>query len=292
MTPDFVIENKKLIDNALEKLLSHSECEYSVVTDAMKYSTMLGGKRIRPTVVLEFAKACGGCIDNAVKYACALEMIHTYSLIHDDLPCMDDDDMRRGQPSCHIKYGYANALLAGDALLTYAFSIVAGNNSASDEQNIKAVKILADYAGFDGMIGGQVMDLYFEGKPTTTEILTKINKLKTGALIVAAAKLGCIAANANDEQLNAAVNYAECIGKAFQIVDDILDLVGDEKKLGKPVGSDSENNKNTYAAILGVEKAKTEIENLTNQGCEALKVFGEKSANLINLAHYLVDRDY
>lgn len=243
MTPDFVIENKKLIDNALEKLLSHGECEYSVVTDAMKYSTMLGGKRIRPTVVLEFTKTCGGCIDAAVKYACALEMIHTYSLIHDDLPCMDDDDMRRGQPSCHIKYGYANALLAGDALLTYAFSIVAGNDSASDEQNIKAVKILADYAGFDGMIGGQVMDLYFEGKPTTTEILTKINKLKTGALIVAAAKLGCIAANANDEQLNAAVNYAECIGKAFQIVDDILDLVGDEKKLGKPVGSDSENNK-------------------------------------------------
>ncbi len=292
MTPDFVTQNKNLVDEQLKKRLSHTECDYSVVVDAMNYSTMLGGKRIRPTIVIEFSKACGEDAESALDYAAALEMIHTYSLIHDDLPCMDDDDMRRGQPSCHIKFGEANALLAGDALLTKAFSVAADNKFATPEQNVNAVKVLSECAGIDGMIGGQVMDLYFEGKETTAEILNKINKLKTGALIVAAAKLGCVAGNADAEKVQAAVEYAENIGKAFQIVDDVLDLIGDEAKLGKPVGSDSDNGKNTYAAIMGIENAKAEIKKLTDEGIKKLSVFGKKSKNLERLAYYLVDREF
>ncbi|MBR6634942.1 MAG: polyprenyl synthetase family protein, partial [Clostridia bacterium] len=189
----------------------------------MLYSLKNGGKRVRPMLVLEFCRVCGGDVQAALPFACAVEMIHTYSLIHDDLPCMDDDDFRRGMPSCHKQYGEATALLAGDGLLTLAFSVLS-KAALSAERKIEAVKVLADCAGHLGMIGGQTMDLAHEGQKITLDQLRKTDALKTGRLIRCACALGCIAAGADEEMHKAAEKYADSIGLAFQIVDDLLDI--------------------------------------------------------------------
>ena len=285
---DYIEIINKYLDTSI------TECTFGedIVHNAMKYSLGIGGKRIRPVLVLEFCRLCGGDINEALPFAAAIEMIHTYSLIHDDLPCMDDDDMRRGMPSCHKKYGEEYALLAGDGLLTRAFGIIAESDIAvkSPETAIKAIAMLSSLAGADGMIGGQVVDLRNEDKPCSLDVLRTMDSLKTGALIKCAAVLGVIAAKGNDNMMRAAVSYSENLGHAFQIVDDILDVIGDEKELGKPIGSDADSNKSTYVSILGLDKSKEYAEKLTENAVEALDIFGNEGDFLRELAMSLINR--
>ncbi len=288
-----VSDYQKLINDSLEKYVP--ECDYGIdtVSSAMKYSLSIGGKRIRPMLVLEFCRICGGDIHEALPFAIALEMIHTYSLIHDDLPCMDDDDMRRGMPSCHIKFGEANALLAGDGLLTAAFGVIAGSQIALKRPNVavRAIRELSRLSGVSGMIGGQELDLQSENKKVSINELEIIDKLKTGGLIECAAILGVLSVCDNEEYLNAACTYARNIGHAFQIVDDILDVVGDEKELGKPVGSDKECGKSTYVSLFGLEKSREYADELTDAAVESLAVFGDEADFLTELAYSLVKRN-
>lgn len=285
-------EYADLINAYLKEVLPQCDFGESVVHEAMGYSLSIGGKRIRPVLVLEFCRVCGGNIEDALSLAAALEMIHTYSLIHDDLPCMDNDDMRRGMPSCHVKYGYEYALLAGDGLLTAAFGVIADSDFAKKNpaSAIKAVSMLSELAGANGMIGGQVIDLKNENRSADLKTLQKMDELKTGALIKCAALLGCIAADANEEKTSAAGTYASKIGQAFQIVDDILDVVGDEKNLGKPIGSDKESGKSTYYTLLGLEKAQGYADTLTDEAVSALSIFGKESEFLKELAYMLARR--
>lgn len=276
------------INKRLDELLTKSTYGDDIVCDAMRYSVENGGKRIRPVLVLEACNICGGNIEDAVDVACALEMIHTYSLIHDDLPCMDDDNMRRGKPSCHIKFGEEYALLAGDGLLTYAFEVIASAKLSADKI-VKAVKCLSGNSGFNGMIGGQVVDLRSEGKQIEYDRLQTMHSLKTGALIRCAVELGCICADADAEKTEKLISYADKLGLAFQIVDDILDVIGDEKELGKPIGSDSECNKTTYVTLFGLEKAKEMAEAITAEAKTSVKAF-ENNDFLMTLADKLTTR--
>ncbi len=264
----------KLIEDRLNELLTRKNCLQQVVFDAMKYSTSAGGKRIRPVLLLEFCRISGGNINDAIDFACALEMIHTYSLIHDDLPCMDNDDTRRGKPSCHIAFGEANALLAGDALLNYAFeTMLSSKANITDQKKLNAIKNIAECSGVDGMIGGQVIDLSNEGNDISKEILLRLYKDKTAMLLKAATVSGAILGGADDEKIGAAEEFAINLGVAFQIVDDILDCIGDSAVLGKPIGSDEKNNKKTYVSFEGIEGAQKEAENLTNKALLALNSF-------------------
>ena len=261
----------------------------SVMLDAMAYSLSNGGKRIRPMLALEFCRVCGGDYKAAMPLAIGLEMVHTYSLIHDDLPCMDNDDMRRGKPSSHKVFGEANALLAGDSLLTLAFETVLSADISADKKANAALE-LAKAAGASGMIGGQVMDLANEEKAASLDEIKTTERLKTGALIKAAAAMGCIAAGATHEQINAAQTYCENIGLAFQIVDDILDVTSDEETLGKPIGSDSENGKSTFVSLLGLEDSAQYARELTARAKAALDIFGGEGEFLSELADRLSER--
>ncbi len=291
---DFEFENIlkndiRKVDNSLLSYLPDAKDGQYQVAEAMKYSLINGGKRIRPVLALEFARACGGTRNDCLPLACALEYVHTYSLIHDDLPCMDNDDLRRGKPSCHKQFDEATALLAGDALLTHAFEIIS-EAELSDDKKVMAVSLLAQNSGVSGMIGGQVIDLLFEqGSPNLKELLT-VYKLKTGALISAACLLGCISAGADSSQMAAASKFAYSLGIAFQIQDDILDITGDEKKLGKPVGSDATNSKKTYATIAGLTKAQQDVKKLTDNAISQLDAF-EDAEFIKLLALKLVNRD-
>ncbi|MBQ6019196.1 MAG: polyprenyl synthetase family protein [Clostridia bacterium] len=278
-----------LIEVSLEEYLPEDDEGDLPVGEMMAYSLKNGGKRIRPVLTLEFCRICGGSPEKALPFACALEFIHTYSLVHDDLPCMDNDDYRRGQPSSHKKYGEANALLAGDALLTRAFSILAAAE-LPPSFIVRAADALADAAGANGMIGGQYLDLDGENKTLSIEDLRRIDALKTGALIKCACLLGCIAADADIDRIDAAEAYAENLGVAFQIVDDILDVTADAETLGKPVGSDEKNGKNTYVSLLGLEGAAAEAEKYTKQALAALDVFGERAAELKAFTRRLLER--
>ena len=271
------------INSALKEYLPAAD---DVVSQAMRYSVENGGKRIRPALLLEFCRVCGGDYKKAVPFACALEMIHTYSLIHDDLPCMDNDDFRRGKPSCHIAFGEEYALLAGDALLTLAFETAMKSN-LSAEITVKAAKELAKAAGVMGMVGGQVLDLQAEGKKVGVSDLQKTDELKTGELIRAACVLGCVCAGADDKKIAAAEKYAHDIGIAFQIVDDILDVTSDEETLGKPIGSDEENQKSTYVSLLGIEKSRKTAEELTLNAQKALDAFDGDVSSLKDFAEKL-----
>lgn len=291
-SPDFKAQIEKYsnaVNTELMKYIPEANDGQRDVTKAMRYSLSNGGKRLRPIFVLEFCRMCGGDVNKALPYACAIEYIHTYSLIHDDLPCMDNDDMRRGKPSCHKMYGEATALLAGDALLTHAFEICSASE-LSDSQNLRAVSLLSQNAGVGGMIGGQVIDLKYEqSDPSISDILT-VHRLKTGALISAACILGCIAAGADDEKIALASRYAYMIGTAFQIRDDLLDIMGDEEKLGKPVGSDADNDKTTYVTIVGADRAQQDVKTLTDKAVEILDSFSENDF-MKTLSEYLVNRE-
>lgn len=290
---------KELTDKFYTKKDFEGHEEYvKNIFDSFRYSLFAGGKRLRPFLAIEFCRICGGKITDALSYASAIEMIHTFSLIHDDLPCMDNDDLRRGKPTNHKVYGEACALLAGDALSLFAFEAVA-ENELSAEQNMCAVKLLAKNAGVCGMIAGQQIDITAENKNEQSDekLLTLLQNKKTGCLFEAACLLGCIAAgkNESDVEYKAATEFASHIGLAFQIADDILDVCGDEKALGKNVGSDSQNGKTTFVTLLGIEGAKRKAKEEISLAKEALKTLSQKGADcsmLIELANFIIDRNY
>ena len=265
------------------------------VVEAMEYALLGGGKRIRATLVMEFARACGVEDERVLPFACAVEMVHAYSLIHDDLPCMDDDDMRRGKPSCHKVYGEDIALLAGDGLLSLAFeTLLSADMRAIGAQNmLLAARELAWASGAEGMVGGQVIDLESEGKAIDRNTLETMHRGKTGAMIVVSALLGCYAAGVDATCRDAARAYASRIGMAFQIIDDILDVEGDAALLGKPIGSDAENEKTTFYTLLGPNAARAEAARLTEEAKAAVqKKFGTSADTLCELADYLLARDH
>lgn len=281
----------EMIETALAQYIYPVSDGQTLVADAMRYSIQNGGKRIRPMLTLEFCRVCGGDPKAALPFACAVEMIHTYSLIHDDLPCMDDDDLRRGKPSCHKQFGENYALLAGDGLLTLAFETLTKATAVAPSDIVRAVRVLSNLAGINGMIGGQVIDLLSEEKQVDYDTLHCIDKLKTGALIKSAALLGCIAAGVQEEAiLTAAKTYAENIGLAFQVVDDILDVTSDIETLGKPVGSDEKNAKSTFVSLLGLEACKTLADKLTKNAVQALSALPNDTAFLEAFANQLAVR--
>ena len=256
--------------------------------EAMRYSLLAGGKRIRPVLVLEFCRICGGDWKKALPFAAAIEMIHTYSLIHDDLPCMDNDDYRRGRLTNHKVYGEAQAILAGDALLTAAFRTVSMADAPADAI-VEVIQSLSACAGEKGMVGGQILDIDGENQTLTEEQVHTIHRLKTGALIAAACRMGVAAARGSAEQKQAAKDYAEAIGLAFQIRDDMLDVLGDAQKLGKATNMDG--NKNTFVSLYGIEQCKTLIEQENGKALQALKHF-EDTQFLENLTEMLASREF
>lgn len=279
-----------MVTSALDDLLSLRDKDYDSVIEAMRYSAMCGGKRLRPAMLLMFYELFGGNAEDALPFACALEMIHTYSLIHDDLPCMDNDDMRRGKPSCHIAFGESTAMLAGDGLLTLAFETAAKCRITPKERVVNAIGLLAKYSGVEGMIGGQVIDLAAEGKALNREEVEKMYSLKTGALIELTARIAAELSGACDDRLCLAVNYCKKIGLAFQIVDDILDIKGDSAILGKPTGSDADENKSTFVRVVGLENAEKTVNDLTAEAKDIASSLGSKL--LYDLADYLVKRSF
>lgn len=286
-------ENAALTDAALKKYTAAEDADFSIELAAERYSLLARAKRIRPTLVLEFCRLFGGRDEVAIPLAVAVEMVHTYSLIHDDLPCMDDDDLRRGRPTCHKAFDEATALLAGDGLLTRAFGVIASNEYLNGEAVREAVSVLSRAAGSFGMIGGQVMDLAGEGQVLPYEKLLKLHAHKTGALIVAAAELGCIAADVllDDARTQCARKYAEGIGLAFQIVDDVLDVTADVQTLGKSIGSDEKCQKTTFLTYYTPEKALDFAAELTEKAKAALDGMAEND-RLLELADYLLQRKY
>ena len=256
--------------------------------EAMRYSLLCGGKRIRPVLVLEFCRLCGGDWHKAIPFAGALEMIHTYSLIHDDLPCMDDDDFRRGRPTSHKVYGEATAVLAGDALLTAAFE-TACNVDTDPQIIVKIIKEMGTCAGNLGMVGGQILDIDGETMELSASIVHKIQELKTGALIVAACVMGSIAGGATEAQIQSARVYGDGLGRAFQTQDDILDVVGSFEKMGKTLGTD--HNKNTFVRIYGVERCQEMVQQETKRAIDALAQF-EDASFLTHLAQTLANRNH
>ncbi|HHX58000.1 MAG TPA: polyprenyl synthetase family protein [Clostridiales bacterium] len=261
------------------------------VIDAMNYSLQAGGKRIRPVLTLEFCRICGVDYNKAISSACAIEMVHTFSLIHDDLPAMDDDDFRRGKFSCHKAFGEDVAILAGDALSARAFEIIVNDKLLDSDTKIKLIQVLADAVGVNGMIGGQVIDMENESKnDLNNDDLTQMCLLKTGALLRAACKMGCIVAGADEKVIENADEFAKNIGLAFQIVDDILDVTSTQDLLGKPIGSDAQQNKTTFVALNGIDEAKNKAETLTNKALLILKEFDD-SEFLSNLTKLLLVRE-
>lgn len=259
--------------------------------DAMNYSLEAGGKRIRPVLVYAFCEACGGNFEKVTAPACAIEMIHTFSLIHDDLPAMDNDDFRRGKPSCHKQFGEAEAILAGDALALLPFEIIAKDNRLSSEEKVKIISVLAGASGRCGMVGGQIIDMENERRnDVDEENLRNMYRGKTGALISASCVMGCIGAGADDFHIIRASEYAYNLGLAFQIVDDILDVTSTTDILGKPVGSDAEENKVTFVTLYGVEKAKEIAEDITRKALDILEDF-ENNIFLKELTKMLLTRN-
>ena len=265
---------------------------HKALLEAMRYSLLAGGKRVRPVLTLKFCAALCGEMEPALDYACGVEMLHTYSLIHDDLPCMDDDELRRGKPTCHVKYGEWLALLAGDALQTAAFERLASSTRTTPAANGKACAVLAQAAGATGMCGGQYLDIVDEGKVLDEERLTQIHLWKTSALLRAACLLGLTASPVEPaaEQWAAAERYAQALGMAFQIRDDMLDVESTEEELGKPIGSDAQNGKNTYAAKYGLDRCRELVDLLTERAQESVRGAFERPEFLCALAGSLAKR--
>jgi geranylgeranyl diphosphate synthase type II len=290
MEKDFagiLAQDQAAVEKSLSVMFADSE-RCADLHDAMEYSLLAGGKRIRPVLVLETCRMCGGNVQQAMPFACAIEMVHTYSLIHDDLPAMDDDDLRRGRPTNHKVYGEATAILAGDGLLTAAFEQLT-KAELSAKQIVDAVSCLAQAAGPDGMVGGQSLDMDGEGRALTGEELERLQSLKTGALISAAAELGCIAADGTPEQREKVRSYAQALGRAFQVRDDMLDVISTDQELGKPVGSDFTNEKNTFVTVLDLDGCVKLVEELTEQAILSLDGFEQPEFH-IWLARQLAQR--
>ena len=282
----------QIVDAALERFIPSAATRPVTLHQAMRHSVFAGGKRLRPILCLAAAEACGGSVDDAIFNACATECLHTYSLIHDDLPCMDDDDMRRGVPTCHKVYGEAMALLAGDALQALAFELVTKTPATANHTTASMVLELARTAGSLHLVGGQVADLEGEGKRLPLDDLRFIHEGKTAALLTASVKLGAMSANANVAQMQALHDFGMATGLAFQIIDDILDVTQTSEKLGKSAGKDLAAEKSTYPALMGLEASRAEAHRLTEVSHRALDVFGDASSRLRQLSDYLLNRDY
>lgn len=282
-------EYKKYVDAKLSEYFKPSGLSYDGLLESMHYSLTAGGKRIRPMLVLEFCRISGGNIEKTLPVACAIEMLHTYSLIHDDLPCMDNDALRRGKPTNHVVYGECTATLAGDALQAEAFGTIARSQLPA-EARVTCVEILADAVGSDGMCAGQYLDMVGEHKLLSEDELNNINLRKTGSLLTAACRMGVAAAGGNEAMLDAAAQYGACVGAAFQIRDDILDVISTSEELGKPIGSDAQEHKNTYMTLLGEYKCMQMIEKLTDQAKNAIAGAFEDTKFLCELADSMVTR--
>ncbi len=297
----------KIVDQALNHYLTRADIEPTKVHEAMRYSIFAGGKRLRPVLVIASAECCGAKAEKVMPTAAAMELIHTYSLVHDDLPAMDDDDLRRGRPTSHKVYGEAIAILAGDALLTRAFELIGENakiRGVRAADIVKVIGVIARGSGTFGMIGGQVVDIQMEGgkwregrgkratpKKDAAQILGYIHRHKTAALIRASLEAGAVLSGASSNQVDAFAKYGEKIGLAFQIADDVLDIVADKKKLGKK-GSDTDNNKLTYPALYGLEESQKMALKLVEEAKEALAPFQRRAQVLKQLANYIVERDH
>ncbi|HEX2954750.1 MAG TPA: farnesyl diphosphate synthase [Bacillota bacterium] len=284
---------RRVIEDGLDRFLPATNERPSSIHQAMRYSACGGGKRLRGICTLITAELVGGKEEWAVPTACALEMIHAYSLIHDDLPCMDDDDLRRGKPTNHKVYGEATALLAGNGLLTQAITTILRYTPAevSKEAVLKVVLEISEAVGSQGMLGGQVFDLEAEGKVVPLAHLQEIHRMKTGALLLASLRCGAILGGASQEQLAALTEYGKAFGLAFQITDDLLDVIGSTEILGKPVGSDDKNQKSTYPVICGIERSKSMAQEEVTKAQEAIAVFGTNAISLYQMADYLLTRD-
>ena len=278
-----------MADAFLQQAITVPAGEEGGLAESMRYSLLAGGKRIRPVLALAFCDALGGDTEKALPAACALEMIHTYSLIHDDLPCMDDDVLRRGKPTNHVVYGECTATLAGDALQSLAFETLASAPLESG-RIVRCLKILSEAAGYRGMCQGQFLDMEGEGKSLTAEELSHINNLKTGALLSGACRMGAAAAGADEKQLEAAGTFGSLLGLAFKIRDDVLDVISTDAELGKSVGSDVQEHKNTYMALLGMEGCNREISRLTASAVAVLEENFTDTAFLSDLARSLAER--
>ena len=289
----YIEDKNRQINAALDQIFDDAQTSEPIV-EAMKYSLMAGGKRIRPILCLAAAEAAGGKSQNVMPAACALEMVHTYSLIHDDLPAMDDDDLRRGKPTSHIAFDEATAILAGDALLTMAFQVLSSVKVSVENQAsswLKIIQLISSAAGYQGMIRGQMLDMAAEGQQLTVEELKSMHSLKTGALIEASLLCGAWLANARKYQVENLKTYARYIGLAFQVADDILNVEGNPQKMGKAVGTDKLRFKSTYPALLGIDSSKKFAKNLVNGALQALEDFDKKAEPLRALATYIIERN-
>ena len=284
-------ERIRLIEAAVLKELGAEAALVPRLAESMEYSLMAGGKRLRPILVMAAADAVGARGTDFVQAACGIEMIHTYSLIHDDLPAMDNDDYRRGKLTNHKVFGEALAILAGDALLTQAFEVILRQQGVPAQVLLEVLREMSIAAGPNGMVGGQVIDMLSEGKRISMEELRKMHMGKTGALFRAAIRSGAILGGASEAQLAALTTYADCFGLAFQITDDILDVVGDEAVIGKPVGSDERNEKSTYVTLTSLEEAKKLAADTVQQALDALEVFGDEAKFLRDLVKMLLERN-
>ncbi len=290
---DVLKEKIDYIETLLNEYMPKEEGYQKTIMQAMNYSLKAGGKRLRPILTIESCKIVGGCEEDAIPFAIAIEMIHTYSLIHDDLPALDNDDLRRGKPTNHKVYGDAMATLAGDALLNYAFEVMLSSSIDKKDSNryLKAINEVAKHAGIYGMIGGQVVDVESEDKIIDKEKLDFIHLNKTAAMIVGSMRAGAIIGGANEDELQKVTKYANNIGLAFQIVDDILDIVGNEEKLGKPIGSDIQNHKSTYPSLVGIEKSREIAKSLIKEGKLNIDELSSDTNFLNQLGDYIISRD-
>lgn len=288
----YLKSRQKQVDRALEQFLPKANVKPPTIHKAMRYSVFAGGKRLRPILCLAATEACGGKINRALPLACAIECIHTYSLVHDDLPSMDNDDFRRGRPTCHKVFGEGIAVLAGDALLTIAFEIVSRAKASRRYDMSTLLREIAVAAGSQKLIAGQVADLEAEGRRSNRGKLRYIHENKTAAILATSVRLGAMSANADRDRLNAITRFGRALGLAFQIIDDILDVTQTSEKLGKSAGKDIAAQKATYPAVIGLDKSRVEARRLTRQAHTALSTFGQKAGSLHALANYLLEREY
>jgi len=288
----YLKEKSTLIDKQLESLIPNDDTACKELYLAARYALLNGGKRIRPIITLAVTEALGAPASLALTPACALEMIHCYSLIHDDLPCMDDDDFRRGQPTVHKVYNEAHAVLTGDYLLTYSFEVITQSPDLTAEQKLELISTLTMRCAGKGLIGGQVMDIQAVGKQLTLNELKEIHRAKTGALLLASIEFGAIIGGATDSERSALNTFGENIGLAFQVIDDVIDVVDSESKHGTAISSDVMNDKSTYATILGVDKAKLYAEELVDCAKKALKIIDKDTSQLERLGSFIVNRTF
>jgi geranylgeranyl diphosphate synthase type II len=295
MTPDLDLKQylearRLMVEEALEVAVPEQDGPESRVIEAMRYSLFAGGKRLRPILCLAASEAVGGETQSAMPAGCALEMIHTYSLIHDDLPAMDDDDLRRGKPTNHKVFGEAIAILAGDALLTEAFVLLSEYSSLLPEKTVQVIKVIAEAASYRGMVGGQVVDMLSQNKPADLKTVQQMHRRKTAALIAAATESGALAGKGSEAQVAALARYGRAIGLAFQIADDILDIEGDTELLGKTTGADEARGKVTYPAAVGLERSRQAADEVVEDALAALGGFDDRANPLRSLAHYIITR--